>query len=76
MFALRMVGAAATVVKANIARLRTPLKVNLCVTYACQYRCKTCNIWQRTPTNELTTDELLAFISTNRGIRRPRCHWW
>src|SRR5262245_45391991 len=54
--------------KANFFRLRSPLKVNLCVTYWCQYRCKTCNIWQRKPTDELTTDELLAFIGRNRSI--------
>jgi MoaA/NifB/PqqE/SkfB family radical SAM enzyme len=69
MFALRVVGAAAAVAKANVKRLRVPLKVNLCVTYACQYRCKTCNIWQRKPHDELTTDELLAFVELNRGIR-------
>ena len=45
------------------------MKVNLCVTYACQYRCKTCNIWQRTPTDELTTDELLPFIPSIGGSR-------
>ena len=69
MYALRVLGAAGTVARANFVRLPLPLKVNLCVTYACQYRCKTCNIWQRTPTGELTTDELLAFVDTNRGIR-------
>ena len=55
--------------KANVAPLTTPLKINLCVTYACQYRCKTCNIWQRKPAGELTTSELLSFISKNRGAQ-------
>lgn len=54
--------------KANFFRLGSPLKVNLCVTYWCQYRCKTCNIWQRKPTDELTTDELVRFIQRNRSI--------
>lgn len=53
---------------ANVGRLSTPLKVNLCVTYWCQYRCKTCNIWKRKPTDELTTDELLLFIAKNPDI--------
>jgi Fe-coproporphyrin III synthase len=35
------------------------------VTYWCQYRCQTCNIWKRKPEHELTTDELLAFVSKN-----------
>ena len=37
----------------GVALLRTvahrpaaPLKLNLCLTYWCQYKCKTCNIWQ------------------------------
>lgn len=62
----RQARAVARVAKANVVRLRAPLKINLCLTYWCQYRCKTCNIWQRTPTDELTTAELLAFIDRNR----------
>lgn len=53
--------------KAHAGRLSYPLKLNLCFTYWCQYRCQTCNIWKRKPTDELTTDEWLAFIAANRG---------
>lgn len=66
MFVPRILRGALAMAKANVAPLATPLKINLCVTYACQYRCKTCNIWRRKPTNELTTDELLTFIAKNR----------
>ena len=45
-----------------------PLKLNLCLTYWCQYRCKTCNIWQRRPADEMTTDELLTFIRKTRHV--------
>jgi radical SAM protein with 4Fe4S-binding SPASM domain len=45
-----------------------PLKINLCLTYWCQYRCRTCNIWQRKPTDELTTDEVLAFVRENPDV--------
>jgi radical SAM protein with 4Fe4S-binding SPASM domain len=69
MFALRLLGGALAMAKANVAPLSTPLKINLCVTYACQYRCRTCNIWQRTPANELTTGELLDFVNRNRQAR-------
>lgn len=70
MLTLRMLTGAAALAKANVTRLSGPLKINLCVTYACQYRCKTCNIWQRKPTNELTREELLSFVDKNRDA-----HW-
>ena len=54
--------------KATAVRPAAPLKVNFCLTYWCQYRCKTCNIWQRKPTDELTTDEVLAFVRENPDI--------
>ncbi len=61
--------AAGSLVRANFQRLAAPLKVNLCLTYRCQYRCRTCNIWQRRPSDELTTDEVRRFVAGNRGIR-------
>ncbi|MEO7136033.1 MAG: radical SAM protein [Vicinamibacterales bacterium] len=61
----RMAAAGAELLRANFASLKRPLKVNLCITYWCQYRCQTCNIWKRKPENELTTDELIAFVENN-----------
>jgi radical SAM protein with 4Fe4S-binding SPASM domain len=58
--------AAARVARSNVAPLARPLKVNLALTYWCQYRCKTCNIWQRKPVDELSTAEVLQFIDRNR----------
>jgi radical SAM protein with 4Fe4S-binding SPASM domain len=49
-------------------RPSSPLKVNFCLTYWCQYRCKTCNIWQRKPEDELSTDEVLSFVRENPDI--------
>ncbi len=66
--AARRSRAAIALLRANAAALDAPAKVNLCVTYRCNYRCRTCNIWQRRPTDELTTRELLAFASANRSI--------
>jgi len=57
---------AARVARANLGRLPAPMKLTFAVTYWCQYRCATCNIWQRKPVDELTTDEILAFIARNR----------
>jgi radical SAM protein with 4Fe4S-binding SPASM domain len=58
----------AALLKATAVRPTTPLKLNFCLTYWCQYRCKTCNIWQRQPSDELTTDEVLTFIRENPHI--------
>jgi radical SAM protein with 4Fe4S-binding SPASM domain len=54
--------------KSTITRPSAPLKLNFCLTYWCQYRCKTCNIWQRKPTDELTTDEVVALVRENPTI--------
>ena len=56
------------VAHANVSRPASPFKLNLCLTYRCQYRCKTCNIWQRQPVDEMTTDELLTFVRKNRQV--------
>ena len=53
---------------ATARRPPSPLKLNLCLTYWCQYRCKTCNIWQRKPTDELTTEEILALVRENPQV--------
>jgi hypothetical protein len=37
----------AALLGATAHRPFAPLKLNLCLTYWCQYRCKTCNIWKR-----------------------------
>ena len=59
----------------GVALLRTtahrpaaPLKLNLCLTYWCQYKCKTCNIWQRKPADELTTAEIAALVRENPDV--------
>jgi MoaA/NifB/PqqE/SkfB family radical SAM enzyme len=51
-------------------RPSAPLKLNLCLTYWCQYKCKTCNIWQRKPTDELTTEEIVQLVREN-----PHVNW-
>src|SRR3954463_6744415 len=54
--------------RTNAQRPSAPLKLNLCLTYWCQYKCKTCNIWQRKPTDELTTEEIGALVRENPNI--------
>jgi MoaA/NifB/PqqE/SkfB family radical SAM enzyme len=60
--ALRLARAGARVAGAHVSRLQTPLKLNWCLTYWCQYRCLTCNIWKRKPEDELTTGEIQDVI--------------
>src|SRR5262245_58292926 len=64
----RSIVLAGRLARANVMRLDRPVKLNVALTYWCQYRCKTCNIWQRRPVDELTTDELLTFVARNRGV--------
>jgi MoaA/NifB/PqqE/SkfB family radical SAM enzyme len=59
---------AARAVRANIGRLGAPMKLTFAVTYRCQYRCATCNIWQHKPEDELSTQEVLEFIDKARGL--------
>jgi radical SAM protein with 4Fe4S-binding SPASM domain len=56
------------VLRATAHRPSAPFKLNFCLTYWCQYKCKTCNIWQRKPTDELTLDEIATFIRENPNV--------
>jgi len=66
----RFAHAGLAVLRATVSRPAAPLKINFCLTYWCQYRCKTCNIWQRKPSDELTTAEVCAFVREN-----PHINW-
>ena len=50
------------ILASNFSRLTFPYKLTFCVTYWCNYKCKTCNIWQRKPKDELTLDEIKEFF--------------
>ena len=54
--------------RATAYRPSAPLKLNLCLTYWCQYKCKTCNIWQRKPSDELTAEEITALVRENPNV--------
>ena len=53
---------AARATRANVTRLDFPMKLTFCITYWCNYKCQTCNIWQMKPRDELTLDEIRAFF--------------
>lgn len=52
----------------NVTRVPFPYKLTFAITYRCNYRCKTCNIWQRKPQNELTFDELQQFFRRSNKL--------
>jgi MoaA/NifB/PqqE/SkfB family radical SAM enzyme len=53
---------AAKAVRANVSRLDFPMKLTFCITYWCNYKCQTCNIWKMKPTNEMSIDEIRSFF--------------
>jgi MoaA/NifB/PqqE/SkfB family radical SAM enzyme len=64
----RFGAAAGRLAVANVQRLDGPLKVTFALTYWCQYRCQTCNIWRRKPEDELRTEEVAAFVDRNPNV--------
>ncbi len=56
---------AKNIIASNFGRLSFPYKLTFVLTYWCNYRCKTCNIWQKKPTDELTTEEIDRFFQVS-----------
>lgn len=46
-------------------RLDMPYKINFVVTKECHSKCINCNIWQQTPKDELTLEEIIQFAKAN-----------
>jgi MoaA/NifB/PqqE/SkfB family radical SAM enzyme len=53
---------AKNIFKANVGRPGQPYKLTFSLTSKCNYRCQTCNIWQKPPQNELTAAEIERFF--------------
>jgi len=56
------------VLKSNMANSIDPYKLTFAVTYKCNSRCKMCNIWKRSSSNELELWEIEAFFEGNRFL--------
>lgn len=54
---------AARAARANTGRLPFPMKLTFCITYWCNYKCQTCNIWKMKPRDELTLEEIRTFFA-------------
>ena len=65
----KLMGLAATALQSNFSQLKKPYKLNFAITYWCQSRCLSCNIWQFKPKGELTIDEIREFARKNRSFR-------
>lgn len=59
---------ARNILASNVSRLAFPYKLTFVTTYWCNYKCKTCNIWERKPTNELTLEEIDRFFHTSNAF--------
>lgn len=57
------------VAKSNLSLLHAPYKLNFCITYICQSRCLTCNIWQRRPKGELTLEEIQSLAKNSPFVK-------
>jgi MoaA/NifB/PqqE/SkfB family radical SAM enzyme len=54
---------------ANLKRIDFPYKLTFAITYWCNYRCTTCNIWKMKPRDELSLDEIQRFFErSNRFV--------
>jgi MoaA/NifB/PqqE/SkfB family radical SAM enzyme len=53
---------AGNILASNLGRAGFPYKLTFVTTYACNYRCKTCNIWERKPRGELSLEEIRHFF--------------
>jgi len=55
--------------RSNFARPPSPFKLTFAVTYNCNSRCKTCSIWEKKSTGELSLSEIRKFFASNGGFR-------
>ena len=64
-----MLGLASTALKSNFTKLDRPYKLNFAITYWCNSRCLTCNIWQMKPKGELGAEEIAKFAAANNYFK-------
>jgi len=69
MSVVKLMGIAGTALKSNFTRLDRPYKLNFSITYWCQSRCLSCNIWQMKPKGELSIEEIKEFAKRNNYFK-------
>ncbi len=69
----KLLGMGASALKSNFSTLSVPYMLNFAMTYECNSRCETCNIWQiHRKKEELTLDEIRKFAVKNNFFRWVR----
>ena len=58
-----------TALKNNFTTLEHPYKLTFSISYWCQSRCLTCNIWQIKPKGELELNEIQEFARKNNFLK-------
>lgn len=61
----RLINFAWHVFLANYKNLGFPFKLNYAVTYRCNQKCLTCNIWESPPEEEMTIENIEQFFQNN-----------
>jgi MoaA/NifB/PqqE/SkfB family radical SAM enzyme len=65
----KLAGIGLTALRSNLGPLKKPYKLTFSITYMCQSRCVTCNIWQIKPKDEMSIDEIREFAKKNTYFR-------
>ena len=58
-----------TALRSNLGPLKNPYKLTFSITYMCQSRCMTCNIWEIKPKGELSLEEIRQFAQKNSHFK-------
>ena len=59
---------AQNIIVSNCRRLSFPYKLTFAITYRCNSRCKTCNIWKKQGNDELSKEEIKLFFKKSKGL--------
>ncbi len=69
----KLLGLGTQAIKTNVSTINLPYMLNFAMTYECNSRCKTCNIWQiHRKKEELTLEEIKTFAEKNNYFRWVR----
>ncbi len=69
MASTKMISLGLTALKSNFTELKHPYKLTFSISYWCQSRCITCNIWQIKPHGELELKEIQEFARKNNFFK-------
>ena len=58
------------IVISNFKNVNFPYKLNFCLTYKCNSKCLSCDIWKINSTNEMKSDEIRNFFKNSNKFSR------